>query len=235
MIQKRKKLYFIMLLSIFTVFGAWIGKQPVLTTEAMAMDQEYEGYLITAHSSGMHENPGKITKECILMPECAASGYGISVKQSDGSYQFYKFDGNGQKLAKDILAKTAKESGILVIAKGTLDGGILKVTSLTEKILQKPVAIVLSGWLIETSCNGTNDPDKHTKECCLMKDCAASGYGIIVKQADGSFTFYKFDAKGHQLAADYLNKTAKKDNLTITVKGIWDGDILKVLSFAEKN
>jgi hypothetical protein len=236
MIQKKVGFIFMTVLLIawaaFSISGGW---NPTITAATMEMDQEYEGFLITAHSSNEHDNPSKITKENILMPECAASGYGISVKQANGKYQFFKFDENGQKLAKEILAKTTKASGIVIIVKGTLDGQTLKVTSLGEKALQAPVILELTGWLIEKSCSGTDDPAKHTKECCLMKDCAASGYGITLKQPDGSFKFYKFDQKGHNLAAVYLKKTNKKDNLTISVKGVWDGDILKVTSFAENN
>jgi uncharacterized protein YxeA len=217
---------------ILTLTGGW---RPARASAEMVMDQEYEGFLIKAHSSNEQDDPSKITKENIQMPECATSGYGISVKQTNGKYQFFKFDENGQKLAKEILTKTTKASGIVIIIKGTLDGDTLKVTTLTEKIIQPPVIVELTGWLIEKSCSGTDDPAKHTKECCLMKDCAASGYGITVKQPDGSFKFYKFDQKGHNLAAAYLKKTNKKDNLTISVKGFWDGEILKVTSFAENN
>jgi hypothetical protein len=233
-----KKISFILMavllitVNAFSISGAW---NPRIAAAAMEMEQEYEGFLVTAHSSNEHDDPSKITKEIILMPECAASGYGVSVKQSDGKYKFYKFDENGQKLAKEILNKTTKANGIVILAKGILEGQTLKVTSLVEKVHQAPVALDLTGWLIEKSCSGTDDPAKHTRECCLMKDCAASGYGVIVKQQDGSFKFYKFDQRGHNLAADYLKKTNKKDNLTISVKGIWDGDILKVTFFAAKN
>ncbi len=196
------------------------------------MPQEYEGYLITAHSLNMHVDPGKIARECILLSECAASGYGISVKQADGTYKFYPFDGKGQELAKDILAKTPKIAGIQIVASGTLEGIILKVSTLSEKAIAEPVAIELTGYLIDKCCSGTIDPAKHTLKCLQMESCAATGYGILVQQIKGSLKFYKFDLKGHNLAVEYVKKATKKDNITITVKGTWDGDILKVSSFA---
>ena len=236
MVQKRKKFYLVMaLLFALTIFGAWSGFQSAVRAEAMVMPQDYEGYLTTAHSINMHDDPEKITKECILMPECAASGYGISVKQADGTYKFYKFDGKGQELAKDILAKTQKNAGIRIIASGILNGITLKVSALSEKTKEAPVIVELTGWLIDKCCSGTIDPVKHTLKCLQMESCAATGYGILVQQANGSFKFYKFDQKGHSLAVEYVKKATKKDNITITVKGTWDGDILKVSSFAEKN
>jgi hypothetical protein len=67
-----------------------------------------------------------------------------------------------------------------------------------------------------------------------MDSCAATGFGILEKQQDGSFKFYKFDEKGHNMAVNYLKKITKKNNITFRVKGIWDGDRLKVSWPAEK-
>ena len=233
--MQHKKAGLIFRLTILVTFAVisfsseWPGSA-VAAEEKMVMEQEFEGYLVTAHSSTENEDPAKISKECILMPECAASGYGISVKQEDGKYRFFKFDANGQKLANEILVKTNQKSGIVLIAKGVLEGEILKVASLTEKIIQTPVAVELNGWLIDKCCSGSKDPVSHTVDCLRMKSCAATGYGILVQQPDGIFKFYKFDVEGHNLAVELLKKVTQKDNLTITVKGIWDGAVLKVFT-----
>ncbi len=232
MVVKRTKLYsLIAILLLSSVWGSWSGFQWSAGAEALVMAQEYEGYLTTTHSVNMHDDPEKITKECILMPECAASGYGISVKQVDGTYKFYPFDGKGQELAKDILAKTSKTAGIRIVASGRLEGVILKVSTLSEKVIAEPAAVELTGYLIDKCCNGTTDPAKHTLKCLQMDSCAATGYGVLVQQTNGKFKFYKFDPKGHNLAVEYVKKATQKDNITITVKGTWDGDILKVSSF----
>jgi hypothetical protein len=234
MIQKRKKFCFALWI-VLIAFGGWLGSLYALKAEGMVMPQDYEGYLTTSHSVNMHDDPEKITKECILMPECAASGYGISVKQADGTYKFYKFDAKGQDLAKDILDKTRKAAGIWILASGILNESTLKISALSEKIKEAPVVVELTGWLIDKCCSGTTDPVKHTLKCLQMESCAASGYGILVSQTNGSYKFYKFDPKGHNLAVEYVKKSAKKDNITIKVKGTWDGDILKVSSFTERN
>jgi hypothetical protein len=219
--------------------AVWIDLNGRLTVAVAAdntliKEQEFEGYLITEHSTNDHDDSSKISKECIQMPECSSSGYGISVKQDDGKYRFFKFDGNGQELAKEILAKTAKTNGIIVIAKGILEGEILKVVFLQEKAIQTPRAIELNGWLIDKCCSGTKNPVKHSLECLRMESCAATGFGILEKQRDGSFKFYQFDEKGHNLAVNYLKKVTQKDNIVIFVKGVWDGNILKVSILTEK-
>jgi hypothetical protein len=235
----RKKIRFIGMILVLLFGVVWIGSNGRRAVTAVADDTpvkelELEGYLITAHSANEQGDPSKISKECIRMPECAASGYGISVRQVDGKFQFFKFDENGQKLAGEILVKTTKINGITVIAKGILAGNILKITSLVEKGIQKPVIVELTGWLIDRCCSGTKDPASHTTECLRMESCAATGFGLLEKQKDGSFKFYQFDDKGHNLAVRYLKKVVQKDNVTIIVKGSWDGNILKVATLAEQ-
>lgn len=83
MIKKKVGLILSMVVvAVFTILNTPAGLKPAIGAARMAMDmeQEYEGYLITAHSKNEHDDPAKITKECLLMPECAASGYGITVR-----------------------------------------------------------------------------------------------------------------------------------------------------------
>lgn len=190
------------------------------------------GWLIDKCCSEKTKDPSKHTRSCNLMESCAATGYGVMVKQGNGSYKFYKFDAKGDALAADYLKKTKQEDNLTITVKGTWDGKMLKVTSLVEK--NQPIELM--GWLIDQDCfPKAKDPAKHTRACNLMESCAASGYGIAVNQPDGSYKFYKFDKKGDALAADYLKKTTKENNLTIMVQGTWDGAVLQVTSFMECN
>ena len=70
------------------------------------------------------------------------------------------------------------------------------------------------------------DPDKHTKKCALQ--CSKSGYGLIT--ADGAFL--KFDTAGNEKTIAALKATKKDDHLSATVKGIRDGETIKVTSLA---
>lgn len=69
---------------------------------------------------------------------------------------------------------------------------------------------------------------KHTKACALEDDCAASGFGLVM---DGKF--FKFDEKGDKLAAEYLDKTTKKRDLLVDVKGTLKGEVIDVASIAD--
>ena len=69
---------------------------------------------------------------------------------------------------------------------------------------------------------------KHTKECALEDDCAASGYGLMM---DGKFV--KFDEKGDKLAAEFFNKSKKKNDFLADVNGTMKGDMINVASIAD--
>jgi hypothetical protein len=71
----------------------------------------------------------------------------------------------------------------------------------------------------------TKNPGKHTLECMKADACAASGYGIFLKEKNGMYAFHKFDAKGSEMAKmDIVDVAKKKDNLKIKVKGELQGD-----------
>jgi hypothetical protein len=91
------------------------------------------------------------------------------------------------------------------------------------------------GYLSDVLC-GTNgkdpagndllkNPDKHALACMKAEACAASGYGIFLKGKDGMYAFYKFDAKGSEMAKKNIVDVAKnKDNIKISVKGELQAD-----------
>lgn len=93
---------------------------------------------------------------------------------------------------------------------------------------------VFEGWLMDKMSSDAKDPEKKTKECLLMPMMEESGYGVLVKQQDNTFKYYKFDAAGHKLAKEtILNKTNKIKNIKITVKGVIEGELMKVSSIQE--
>src|ERR1035437_1123768 len=90
-----------------------------------------------------------------------------------------------------------------------------------------------------TSADGFNlntEPEKHTVACMLAPGCAASGYGIEINEgtsAAKNYVYTKFDKKGNELAAKLLKQTKKTDNVSIEVRGVQEGDIIKVSSLKE--
>ena len=89
------------------------------------------------------------------------------------------------------------------------------------------------GVLIDEDCSDFEDPPLHDTPCMFMKECRASGYGLDIKQEDGTWVFYMFDENGQALAWDYLNITERQDGLFVTVTGTWEDNMIKVISIEE--
>ena len=80
----------------------------------------------------------------------------------------------------------------------------------------------------------TKNPEKHTNACNLMPDCSKNGLGISIKQVDGNYKYFKFDKDGSNLAKkEIVDKTKKKDNISVEVKGIINKDTIKITTISE--
>jgi hypothetical protein len=77
-------------------------------------------------------------------------------------------------------------------------------------------------------------PEKHSVACLKEPQCVASGYGILTKGKDGTYTFHKFDKKGNELALKLIKKTMKKDSFAVKVSGQMKEDVINVESIMEK-
>ncbi len=90
----------------------------------------------------------------------------------------------------------------------------------------------LVGILTDVQCGESFESDKmaagHTKECCLMPACAASGFGLYTKKK-----LIKFDAAGSEKAKAYLEATKREKNLKVKVKGEMQGDVFAVISIED--
>lgn len=104
--------------------------------------------------------------------------------------------------------------------------------------------MVYSGYLADKLCadagiafDGTNmktNPENHTLKCLVAKPCAASGYGLLLKdKGSNEYVFYKFDAKGDELTKKMLSSTKKQKDFAIEVAGTMDGKTIKVESVKE--
>lgn len=133
------------------------GKTVTYTIKINSAAQTFTGYIededcfVWYTDPANNSNPGEDSKMCLLMGECAASGYGIAVLQSDGTYKFYYLDGGfapgatgTQALAKALIQNSIKSKGISIEVKGYLNGDtktaadgktypVITVTSLVEK------------------------------------------------------------------------------------------------------
>jgi hypothetical protein len=97
---------------------------------AFAADTKVKGYLVDmacGREEGTRPEFGiKHSKECLQMPECAQSGYGILTEDK----KIVRFDTAGNEQAKKFLADLKKATDIKVTVTGTLDGDSMTVSKI---------------------------------------------------------------------------------------------------------
>ena len=97
---------------------------------AFAADTTIKGYLVdVACASEEGQKPGfgaKHTKDCLLMPECAQSGYAVLTDDN----KVIKFDKAGNAKAKQFIASMKKEKDIKVNVTGTMTGERIAVSKI---------------------------------------------------------------------------------------------------------
>jgi hypothetical protein len=228
----------------------------------MSMEKEYAGYLTDVHcwTTGkddetgkvdVKKNPEKHTTSCLKMDMCKMDGFGIVVKQSNGTYKLYKFDKAGNnKASAEILLKTKKKFDNKITVKGIISGDTIKISSIKETVVpvvtKNNAAKDYVGYLTDKHCwtTGKDDetgkvdvrknPEKHTTSCLKMEMCMMDGLGIAIKESNGTYKFYKFDKAGSKKADDeIMMKTKRKFGNKIAVKGTVNGDTITITSIKE--
>lgn len=217
---------------------------------------------------GRTGSPASHSRGCLKMPTCAHTGYGIAVLNNQGEYDFYFFDGTfypaaagdpsatgGQALARSVAETSVKANHIAIQVTGTLTGATriqthhdgtsgdsfaeINVTDIQEESAIAPVPADLTGYIIDEDCfTGNTNPGADSIMCLRMAGCAASGYGIAVFQADGTYSFVYFDGTfsttagvsstgGQLLSANLLAGTLTENHVTIHVTGQYSGEKIK--------
>lgn len=67
------------------------------------------------------------TRQCLLMPACQRSGYGVFAFEAN---RFLPFDANGNQKAGALLAASKKQDDMRIEVVGEVAAGTIKVTSL---------------------------------------------------------------------------------------------------------
>lgn len=101
----------------------------------------------------------------------------------------------------------------------------------SEAVVEQPQSY--QGYLMDQDCLSIEDPKEHETACMLMPTCRASGYGLLILQADGSRTFYLFDEKGQELTYEYCQTTDREADLRVEITGFLRDGILAVESLRE--
>ena len=71
---------------------------------------------------------------------------------------------------------------------------------------------------------------KHTKVCLTEEACATSGFGLMTDKK-----FIPFDAKGNEMAANYLKTSTKESDFPVEVTGVMKGKKIAVSDLKIKN
>ena len=101
-----------------------------IATSGFAADTTVKGYLVDiacAQEDGSKPGFGaKHTKECLQMPDCVNSGYGLLTDDK----KVIRFDKAGNDQAKKFIADMKKESDIKVTVTGTFNGDTMTVSKI---------------------------------------------------------------------------------------------------------
>ncbi|OPY58393.1 MAG: Endo-1,4-beta-xylanase A precursor [Pelotomaculum sp. PtaU1.Bin035] len=149
------------------------------TTPENPVVQTFTGYIededcyVYFSDPNNNTNPGEDSKGCLKMISCAASGFGIAVPQSDGTYKYYYFDGtfaeskantftgNGSQLvAWNLILNTIKQDHVSITVTGTLTGDT-KISPYND--ISYPVITVSSLSEIDTEAAVVAAEASHTQ------------------------------------------------------------------------
>jgi hypothetical protein len=101
-----------------------------MAISAFAAETKVQGYLVDiACADEEGQKPGfgaKHTKDCLLMPECVKSGYGVLTDDK----KVIKFDKAGNTQAKKFIDTLKKEKDIKVGVTGTVTGETMTVSKI---------------------------------------------------------------------------------------------------------
>ena len=97
---------------------------------AFAADTKIQGYLVDiacASEEGQRANFGiKHSKECLQMPDCAKTGYGLLTDDK----KIIRFDAASNEKAKQFIADLKMSNDIKVKVTGTVNGDHMSVSKI---------------------------------------------------------------------------------------------------------
>jgi hypothetical protein len=101
-----------------------------ISLSSLAADTKVQGYLVDmacGREEGTRPDFGiKHSKECLQMPECVQSGYGVLTSDK----KIIAFDAAGNEQAKKFIADVKKSNDIKVTVTGTVKDGTMTVSKI---------------------------------------------------------------------------------------------------------
>lgn len=141
-----------------------------------------------------------------------------------------------------VSAIVVTKSFLVAIALSLAVG--LGAAMVADRVAAEMQAASYEGYLADVLCatRGTaldgadmvKHPEKHSVGCLKEPQCVASGYGLLTKGKDDTYTFHKFDENGNKLALQLIKKTKKKDSLAVKVSGQLKEGVINVETIVEK-
>ncbi len=138
-----------------------------------------------------------------------------------------------------------KKLAVLGIIAGLLIVCFVSFTGAKES-KKSGKSVVWSGYLADKLCattangisaDGANmktNPENHTVACLLQDPCVKSGYGIMLKGKDGTYSFVKFDKQGDEKALALAKSTKRQNGMYVEVSGKKSKKSIIVSSIVEK-
>ena len=109
---------------------ALVMLMPMVASAADAAPGEWTGHLMdTMCARNLLDKASSHTTECMKMPNCKGSGFGLVTKEG----KYIKFDEAGNAKALKELERSGKEDNLLVTVTGRMRGGMIRVASVTAQ------------------------------------------------------------------------------------------------------
>ncbi|MGE5717457.1 MAG: hypothetical protein ACM369_12480 [Acidobacteriota bacterium] len=100
----------------------------VVAPPAAAAEQTWKDVIDHMCFAKMKDTPEKHTKACLQ--KCESSGYGVITGEGKDK-KSVKFDSKGNHLTAEALKATKKTEGLKATVVGEMEGGMIKVKSIT--------------------------------------------------------------------------------------------------------
>ena len=130
---------------------------------------------------------------------------------------------------KDEAVKKAIEQG--KTQEQTVDTDKKIMEQAREEVVKTELEI--EGYLQDKHCFGCITPEADTTFCLQMKECMASGYGLVSNDDEGKSSFYIFDEIGQRKASALLKETTRECGVKIKITGYFSNGKLMVVELIE--
>ncbi|MGV8906564.1 MAG: hypothetical protein ACOH15_08190 [Acetobacterium sp.] len=184
---------------IFVLSSGSVNGEDLMDNAEATDSQTFMGYIIDEDCfvNPDYADPATETRGCQLMPNCAASGYGIAVLESNGEYRFYYFDGDISTVSKGARIENAtkgQQKAWLFLNENLIDANIPVIVRGQLNTDPTNISVAVTGAL--TNATRTN-PDPRTADGIEYSVITVDSITAIavIPTFEAEFTGYLVDAQ----------------------------------------